>query len=161
MAKLTPALENQVLEAQAVIVGYGPAGQSVVKALHEQNIPCAVIDMNVDTVNYLNQNGQRAVFGDSSRLDVLKAAGLAKARYLIITLPSLEATALTAKAAREENPDLRILVRARFLNKAALLKSAGVDAVVFEEEEVAAALTRTVLDDVRRCDEGACPLYHI
>ena len=161
VTKLTPALETQVLDAQAVIVGYGPAGRSVVKALHEQNIPCAVIDMNVDTVNHLNQNGQRAVFGDSSRLDVLKAAGLAKARYLIITLPSLEATALTAKAAREENPDLRILVRARFLNKAALLKSAGVDAVVFEEEEVAAALTRTVLDDVRRCDEGACPLYHI
>ena len=145
--------------AQAIIVGYGPAGQSVVKALSEQKMTCAVIDMNVDTVNHLNQNGQRAVFGDSGRLDILKAAGLDKARYLIITLPSLEATTITAMIARDENPDLRILVRARFLKNSALLRSSGADAVVFEEEEVAAALARTVLDDVRRCEAGACPVY--
>ena len=157
--KLIPALETQMQAAQAIIVGYGPAGQSVVKALSEQKMTCAVIDMNVDTVNHLNQSGQRAVFGDSGRLDILKAAGLDKARYLIITLPSLEATTITAMIARDENPDLRILVRARFLKNSALLRSSGADAVVFEEEEVAAALARTVLDDVRRCEAGACPVY--
>ncbi len=159
VTKLVPALENQVQDAQAIIVGYGPAGQSVIKALSQSNITCAVIDMNADTVNHLNQNGQRAIFGDSSRLDILKAAGLAKARYLIITLPSLEVTTATAMLARDENPGLRILVRARFLKNSALLKSAGADAVVFEEEEVAAALARTVLDDVRLCAAGACPVY--
>ena len=157
--KLVPALETRVQEAQAIIVGYGPAGQSVAKALSEQKLTCAVIDMNVDTVNHLNQSGQRAIFGDSTRLDILKAAGLNKARYLIITLPSLEATTSTAMIARDENPDLRILVRARFLNNSALLKSSGADAVVFEEEEVAAALARTVLNDVRQCAGGACPVY--
>ncbi len=157
--KLIPALENQVQDAQAIIVGYGPAGRSVAKALAERDVPCAIIDMNVDTVNLLNQNGQRAIFGDSGKLDILKAAGLAKARYLIITLPSLEATATTAMTARDENPDLRILVRARFLNKRELLKSAGADAVVFEEEEVATALTQTVLDDLNLCGVGASSAY--
>ena len=157
--KLTPALEHQVQDAQAIIVGYGPTGQSVLNALTGRDMPCAVIDMNVDTVNHLNQNGQRAIFGDSSKLDILKAAGLAKARYLIITLPSLEAATITAMIARDENPDLRILVRARFLNNRALLKSSGADAIVFEEEEVASALTNTVLDDVRLCDAGVCPIY--
>ena len=157
--KLTPALEHQVQDAQAIIVGYGPTGQSVLNALTGRDMPCAVIDMNVDTVNHLNQNGQRAIFGDSSKLDILKAAGLAKARYLVITLPSLEAATITAMIAREENPDLRILVRARFLNNRALLKSSGADAIVFEEEEVALALTNTVLDDVRLCDAGVCPIY--
>ncbi len=157
--KLTPALEHQVQDAQAIIVGYGPTGQSVLNALVERGMLCTIIDMNADTVNHLNQNGQRAIFGDSSKLDILKAAGLAKARYLIITLPGLEAATITAMIARDENPDLRILVRARFLNNRALLKSSGADAIVFEEEEVASALTNTVLDDVRLCDAGVCPIY--
>ncbi len=157
--RLVPAPEPQTRDAEAIIVGYGPTGRSVVKELAEKDITCAVIDMNVDTVNTLNQNGQRAVFGDSSKLDILKAAGLDKARYLVITLPLLEDTAATAMVARDENPGIRILVRTRFLNDGELLRKAGVDAIVFEEEEVAASLTGTVLEDIRLCAQDACPVY--
>lgn len=160
-SKLTSLPEPSPLQdAQVVVVGYGPTGKSVVKALKKQKINTTVIDLNVDTVNYLNQQGQNAVYGDSTRKDILKAAGLAKADYLVITTPQLESTAATAAAGREISGNLRILVRARFLSDKDLLRSAGVNAIVFEEEEVAQSLSEAVSEDIRLCGEGSCPLYY-
>lgn len=144
---------------QAIVVGYGPTGKCVTDALRERDIFCTVVDMNVDTVNRLNETGSRAVYGDSTRPGILKAAGIETARYLIVTLPELEDTAATAATARDLNPQIRILARARFLNDRQLLRSAGVTAIVFEEENVARALTETVEEDIRLCDADACPVY--
>ena len=144
---------------QAVVVGYGPTGKSVTEALREQDIFCTVIDMNVDTVNALNENGIRAIYGDSTKAEILKAAGIEAARYLVITVPVLEDTVATAAAARDLNGVMRILARARFMNDEPILRSSGVTAIVFEEENVARALTETVAEDIRLCDEEACPVY--
>ena len=144
---------------QAIVVGYGPTGKCVTEALQEQDIFCTVIDMNVDTVNHLNEAGSRAIYGDSTKAEILKAAGIESARYLIVTVPVLEDTAATAATARDLKPDIRILARARFLNDRRILTSAGVTAVVFEEENVAKALTHTVEEDIRLCDEEQCPVY--
>ena len=158
-ALLTPAAALPDT-AEAVVVGYGPTGRSVVKGLRDKGVAATVIDMNVDTVNYLNDNGCPAVYGDSARPDILKAAEADKAQYLILTLPERESTAATIAAARELNAGLRILARTRFLNDRTLLKSAGATTVVYEEEEVARMLTDTVLEDIRLCrEEQACPLY--
>lgn len=146
-------------ERGAIVVGYGPTGKSVAASLCPKGIPCTVVDMNVDTVNRLNEQGMRAVYGDSSKADVLKAAGVETAEYLVITVPGLEDTAATAATARELNADMRILARARFLNDEPLLRSVGVTAVVFEEQQIARALAETVEEDVRRCNEESCPVY--
>ncbi len=144
---------------QAVVVGYGPTGKSVTETLREQDIFCTVIDMNVDTVNTLNEAGIRAIYGDSTKAEILKAAGIETARYLVITVPVLEDTVATAAAARDLNGIVRILARARFMNDGPILRSSGVTAIVFEEENVAGALTKTVAEDIRLCDEQACPVY--
>lgn len=146
-------------ETQAIIVGYGPSGESVAEALRAKGIFCTIIDMNVDTINNLNEQGLRGVYGDSTRPGVLNAAGVARASYAVVTLPVTEDVASTCAAIRDLNSEVRILARCRFLNDKPLLKSAGATAVVFEEEELARTLTSTVLEDVRRCAEAACPLY--
>jgi len=159
---------NQVMEAvltieeedagRAIVVGYGPTGRQVVATLTDQGLVPVVIDMNVDTVNDLTSQGCHAVFGDSSKNEVLHAAGVEKARYLVVTLPDVSLTAATVTAAMGLNPDLRILVRARFLNDKGLLCSLGVSAVAFEEEEVAKTLANLVLEDLKGTLEGACEL---
>lgn len=54
-------------EIFAIVVGYGPTGRKIIKTLKEQGIKCVVIDMNIDTINSLSEEGQSAVFGDSSK----------------------------------------------------------------------------------------------
>ncbi len=142
----------------AVVVGYGPPGKSVARALSDRGLTPVVVDLNVDTVNRLTGKGKWAVFGDSSKRDILLAAGIERAGYCIITVPAVEDVAAASAMARALNPDIRILVRARFLEENKLLRKAGVTGIAFEEEEVAKSLTEMVLDDVRRCAEGACPV---
>ena len=142
----------------ALVVGYGPTGRSVVEVLSGSGITPVVIDLNVDTVNRLSDQSTWAVFGDASKRDILMAAGIERAGYLISTVPSIEAVVATAAMARSMNPDIRILARARFLEEQELLRKAGVTAIAFEEEEVAKSLSAMVLEDVRRCAEGACPV---
>ncbi len=138
---------------RAVVVGYGPVGRKVAEVLLQNALTPVVIDMNVDTVNELTAAGRHAVYGDSATADVLRAAGVQKARYLVCTLPNIQTAIPTVAAARELNPDLRILVRARFLNDAPLLRDLGVRAIAFEEQEAAKTLAALVLEDLQ--DEGA------
>lgn len=131
----------------AIVVGYGPTGRSVVQALLSKGITPVVVDMNVDTVNNLAKEGKKAVFGDSTKESILRAAGVERAAYLVITLPSIADTAATATSARAINDNMRIIARARFLEDGELLSRAGVTEVVFEEKAIAKDLTELLLPD--------------
>jgi CPA2 family monovalent cation:H+ antiporter-2 len=134
--------------ARAVVVGYGPVGQAVDRALREAGIEVVVIDQNMDTVAALAGAGRLAIYGDASAPEVLRQAGIARARYLVVTLPhSVNRTPMVA-AARQLNPGGRIFVRARYLQERAELEQVGADAACFEEAEAAVALTAGVLADL-------------
>ena len=134
----------------AVVVGYGPAGKSVVAALSDKGVTPVVIDLNVDTVNRLSGKGMWTIFGDASKRDVLIAAGIERAGFLILTMPVIEDVAAAAAMARSLNPGIRILARARFLEEDKMLRKAGVSAIAFEEDEVAKSLSVMVLENVLR-----------
>lgn len=154
---LREGFSHEALEGLlAIVVGYGPTGQSVTSALREKGITPVVIDMNVDTVNSLNEQGIRAVFGDAAKKDVLLAAGVEQAFYLVMTVPEVTSTVDAVTIAHSLNNKLRVLVRARFLNDGGILNTVCVNGIAFEEQEVALALTRLLLEDVERCGEGQC-----
>lgn len=140
--------------ATAIVAGYGPTGQNITKALLEKGLKPIIVDTNVDTVNSLKAEGRPAVFGDSTRREVLEAAGVKKAVYLLITLPAFDLAAGTASLGRALNPNLRILVRTRFLKNRRLLEQIGVAGIAFEEEEVAQSMTRLLLKDLEYCRCG-------
>lgn len=132
----------------AVIVGYGPVGRSVDRLIRQAGIATVVIDLNLDTVSALAQQGRLALFGDASHAEILKHAGIARASHLVVTLPhSLNRGPLIA-AARQLNPALQILVRARYLRERGELEQAGASAACYEEAEAAVALARRVLRDI-------------
>jgi CPA2 family monovalent cation:H+ antiporter-2 len=136
------------LPSLAVVVGYGPVGQAVDRLIRQAGIETVVIDLNIDTVNALGATGRLALYGDASHAEVLKQAGVVRASHLVVTLPhSINRGPLIA-AARQLNPGLRILVRARYLRERQGLEQAGADAACFEEAEAAVALARAVLRDI-------------
>ena len=51
----------------AIVIGYGPAGQTVTRLLAEFEIDPLILETNVDVVLELQQRGKRALFGDASR----------------------------------------------------------------------------------------------
>jgi CPA2 family monovalent cation:H+ antiporter-2 len=137
----------------AIVIGYGPTGRNVSAALIEHNIKPTIIDMNIDTILSLNKQGINAVYGNSTKREILKAAGIEKASYLIVTVPMLEVASETAALCAMLNPNTRVLVRSRFLSSEAHLKQIGVNAIAFEEEAIGTSLTKLLLDDLQKQKE--------
>ena len=132
----------------ALIAGYGPTGRAAADVIAARGLTPVVLDMNLDTVARLEQEGIAAVYGDSTKEDVLKAAGIEQASLFIITIPSAAAAAEAAIAAKRIHPGLIVYARTRFLQDAPLLKDAGVDHILFEESAIAEKLAESIEQDL-------------
>ncbi|MDR3048942.1 MAG: cation:proton antiporter [Elusimicrobiota bacterium] len=148
---LSPLVKHE--GESAIVVGYGPTGKNVSAALIEHNIKPTIIDMNIDTILSLNKKDINAVYGNSTKREILKAAGIENASYLIVTVPMLEVASETAALCAMLNPKTRVLVRSRFLSSEAHLKQIGVDGIAFEEEAIGNSLTKLLLDDLQKQKE--------
>ncbi|WP_439621548.1 cation:proton antiporter domain-containing protein [Gemmata sp.] len=131
----------------AVVVGFGPVGQTVDRLLRDAGLSTVVIDMNMDTVSDLRRRGQTAIFGDASREAILESAGVGRASHLVLTLPHSADRAAVVAAARNLNPGVKAFVRAHYIREREELELVGATAAIFEEAEAAVALARLVLAD--------------
>jgi CPA2 family monovalent cation:H+ antiporter-2 len=130
---------------RAVIVGYGPVGQTVTRLLRDNNIEPTIIELNRDTVRCLREAGVSAVYGDASHREILQSAGVDSAGSLILSATGLQASAEVIRLARELNPVIRILARAAYVRESPALHQAGAEYVFSGEGEVALAMTEAVL----------------
>jgi CPA2 family monovalent cation:H+ antiporter-2 len=132
----------------ALVVGYGPAGQSVTRLLAEFDINPLILETNVDVVLELQQRGNRALYGDATRPEILRTAGLDAAAYLIVTVPHAEISLRIIQAAREVAPLVRIITRAEYINQSDAFIQAGAAIIRYDEAESAAALAEALLQDI-------------
>ncbi len=149
------AAADDARQQLAIVIGFGPVGRSVHRLLHQAKQPTVVIDLNMETISSLNDEGQPAIFGNASHESILAQAGIQRASHLIVALPNTSDRAAVVAAARNLNPKVRILVRARYLREREDLELAGATAAVFEEVEAAVALARLVMADTGLHREAA------
>jgi monovalent cation:H+ antiporter-2, CPA2 family len=144
-AAIAPAPASVPARHRAVVVGYGPSGRTVTRLLRENGIAPTVIELNMDTVRALRQDGVSAIYGDATQRDTLIAAGVPQADHLILTSAGMGNSAEVIRMARELNPSIYVLARAQYLRDVPELLAAGADAVFTGEGEVALALTEAIL----------------
>jgi len=132
----------------AIVVGYGPVGRTVTRLLGEFEIKPMIVDTNMDAVLELQQRGQQAIFGDATKHEILRNAGVASAAYLIVTIPNAEVSLRIIQAAREVAPVVRILTRANYITQAEEFIDAGAAIIRYDEAESAVALAEALLEDI-------------
>ncbi|MDJ0974514.1 MAG: cation:proton antiporter [Planctomycetota bacterium] len=128
-----------------IVAGHGPVGQQVVDALREAGLTPSIIDLNPSTVGALQADGRRAVLGDVRSETVLRSAGLARARALVLTVPSAEMTSRAIVVARRIRPDIWIAARSPLAHLRQSIRDAGADEVLSDECAAAEQLTDAVL----------------
>jgi CPA2 family monovalent cation:H+ antiporter-2 len=138
---------------RAVVVGYGPVGQTVTQLLLDNGIEPAVIELNLDNVRRLRAFDVRAVYGDASRADVLAEAGIARARHLLLTAAAGATDEQITRLARELNPHIRVVARTQHVHEMPTLRGAGAAAVFSGEGEVALAMTTSILGHLGASDD--------
>ncbi len=131
---------------KAIIVGYGPVGQTVVRLLQENGFTPIVIELNVDTVRRLRKENIGVIFGDASHTEALEVADASNADILILSTSGLPHAREIIREAKRLNPDVRILARTSYLREADQLLEAGAGAVFSGEGEVALSITGHILE---------------
>jgi CPA2 family monovalent cation:H+ antiporter-2 len=140
-----PADQSLPPEYRAVVVGYGPVGRTVTRLLRANDIEPTVIELNLDTVRRLRDEGVRAVYGDATHRETLKEAGVDQTGSLILSSAGMGGSAEVIRTARELNPDIRVLARSAYVRELDALRRAGAESVFAGEGEVALALTEVLL----------------
>jgi monovalent cation:H+ antiporter-2, CPA2 family len=130
---------------RAVVVGYGPVGQTVARLLRENEIVPAIVDLNLETVRRLRSEGLQAVYGDATSREALEEAGVGTAVALILSSSGMRGSEESIRLARELNPKIRVFARSSYLREVDELKKAGADVVFAGEGEVALTMTEFLL----------------
>jgi monovalent cation:H+ antiporter-2, CPA2 family len=130
---------------RAVVIGYGPVGRTVARLLRQNDITPTIVDLNIDTVRALRDEGLPAIYGDAGHRDTLVGAGVPAAEAIILSVAGLPTAGEVIRTARELNPSILILARTAYIRELVTLKQAGADVVFSGEGEVALAFTETIL----------------
>ena len=135
-----------------ILVGYGPCGELVDHVLRQHDMDVVVLEMNIDTVNRLHQQGHAALHGDASNRTILRMAGVEKAKAIIISSAAAPAVQIAA-AARGLNPHIRVVAHTNYIRIAQAIALSG-DAHAFAgEAEVALAMSSHMLSALGATDE--------
>ncbi|APT84214.1 potassium channel family protein [Corynebacterium aquilae] len=148
-----------------VVVGYGTKGRSAVSALLADGVSPAsivVVDTDKDALEMASTRGLVTVVGSATKADVLKLAGVARAKAVVVA-PNMDDTAvLVTLSVREIAPNATIVASVRESENVHLLKQSGADSVVISSETAGrmlglATVTPTVvemLEDLLSPDDG-------
>ena len=118
------------LSNHIVVLGYGRMGRAVVEVLRARGIAYSVVDLDPDRYRDLEEEHQPAVRGDATKEDVLRAAGVVRAKTLIACLADDAHNVYSILLARQLNPDITIIARAVDDGAEERLKLAGADRVL-------------------------------
>lgn len=134
------------LRDHVLIAGYGQGGKQLARALHSKNVPHVILTLSPDGAKEAEARGQTVIIGNYLRQHELEMSGINSARLLVVADDDLETTMHFVELAKSLNPDLRILVRTRFISEIHELQEAGASSVFAEEQESVLSLLLEVLN---------------
>ncbi len=131
-----------------IICGFGRMGQIVGRLLRLQGIPFTALDKDQAQVDVLRRFGTVVYFGDPTRIELLRAAGAAEAKVLVIAVDDLDETLRLAEIARRYFPHLKVMSRARNRRHVHLLMDRGLTDIVRETFHSSLKLSELVLAEL-------------
>lgn len=133
-------------EAPVLIAGFGRYGQIIARVMLAQGIPCTVLDHDAEMIEAARSFGYRVFYGDASRLDLLRTAGAAGAKILVLAVDDVAQSLEIVDLAQEHFKNLRIVARARDVTHWNQLRDRGVLLVEREMFESSLRSARSVLE---------------
>src|SRR5918997_3214052 len=138
-------LPERGLRDHVVIAGYGRVGTFVARLLGRLERPFVVVDSNPGRTDEARDPGYPTVFGDAGAVPVLEAAGVRRARLVIVTIPDPVGTRLVVERVRSINPNVHVVVRSTTVEQLDELGRLGVYEAVHPESEAGLELGRQAL----------------
>jgi CPA2 family monovalent cation:H+ antiporter-2 len=126
---------TEQLEDHVIICGFGLNGRRLARLLAESGLPYVVVEMNGRLVRSARAEGEPIYFGDVGNPEILRRAGVTRARVVIFALSDRAVLSRAISHARLLNPEIQIIARIKRLADAPGLREAGASDVIAEELE--------------------------
>ena len=123
-----------------IFCGYGRVGQNLARMLENEGHQYIALDLDPVRVREALEAGDNVYYGDCARQQILSAAGIDKARLLVVALDSPASTFKILDQAQKLRPDIHILVRSRDEAHLEAFQDAGATEVVPETTEASLML---------------------
>ena len=127
------------MDEHVVVIGYGTKGRSAVETLVSNGMAkdaIVVVDPSSVALGDAHADGLTVVTGDATRREVLRRAGVDRARQVIITTDRDDSTVLATLNVRQVNPDAYIVAAVREQDNVPLVRQSGADSVITSSDAV-------------------------
>ncbi len=98
---------------KVIIAGFGHFGSTVGRLLHANKIQATILDHDSDRVDSLRKLGFKVYYGDATRLELLKSAGMENAKLIIAAIDNPTINLKLIEVVRQHFPHVKIMTRAR------------------------------------------------
>lgn len=134
------------LKKHVIIVGFGLNGKNLARVLKEASIQYIVVEMNPDTFQEQKRKGERIIYGDITREEILHQTQINDANIIVFAISDPASARRGLLQAKKMNPDIYAIVRTRFLSEIDELMAIGADEVIPEEFETSLQIFSKVLE---------------
>lgn len=145
--------EVKEIDNHVIICGYRRVGQGLARLLQEQGVPYLGLELDSKIVTEAWEAGESVYYADASRSEILMAAGIQRARLVVITVVDTEIAKLITEAARKKNKQIAIIVRARDDTYLEALIKLGATEVLPESLEASVMVAQRVLEKLELPNE--------
>ena len=133
-------------DASVIIAGFGRYGQIVGRMMFANGLTPTVLEHDAEALEALRRFGWPVFYGDATRLDLLRTAGAATAKVLVLAIDDVAQSVEVATLVRENFPQLTIVARARNVRHYYQLRELGVTLIERETLDSALMTARSTLE---------------
>jgi CPA2 family monovalent cation:H+ antiporter-2 len=137
--------QRQYLRDHVLLCGCGRVGRLVALVLEAAKVPCIAVEADLTRFRRARRSGHNVIFGDASRKRVLEAAGITRARVIVVTFDRRPTVERLLHRAREQNPNISSIVSVTDDQEVLQLVRAGAGTVFMENLAAGLALADQVL----------------
>ncbi len=132
--------------APIIICGFGRYGQIVGRLINANGLTATVLDHDAEQVESIRRFGWPTFYGDATRLDLLRTAGGARAKVIVVAIDDVDQSLAVVDLARQHFPQATLVVRARNATHWYGLYSRGVQHIERETLDSALMSGRSVME---------------
>ena len=144
-ARVEPTADEITEKGPVIIAGLGRFGQIINRMMVSNGFSTVVLDHRAELIQGLKKFGIKSFYGDPSRIDLLRAAGLHDATLLVVAIDDEEKSVEIVRQAKRENPDIHVVARAHDRMHVYQLYRAGADDIVRETFDSSVRASRYAL----------------
>jgi len=152
----SPAEKLEKLEQAAspvILAGFGRMGRRVGTILDLMEVSYVAIDKDTSVVEREHSAGKTVNYGDATKPEVLRSAGAADARIVIVSIDDFEAAERVVSTLHTSFPDVPVFARGHSLSKCHALEALGAYYTVSETFESSTELARAALQYMQIDDQ--------